>query len=77
MYFTQLLFSHSNNCVAEHLKTGITVHAKTLTSLRGANVRAKLDRVCRSCFVSYTVKLPSSNLQVIIIYNIYDSSFAI
>lgn len=58
----------SKNRVAEHLKTGFTVHAKTLTSFRGANVRSKLDRVCRSCSVSHTVvKSPSSNLQVIII----------
>ncbi|XP_011870467.1 PREDICTED: uncharacterized protein LOC105563463 isoform X2 [Vollenhovia emeryi] len=61
----------SYDTLGERLKTGITVHAKTLTSIRGANVRAKLDRVCRSCSVAHTVvKLPSSNLQTMNILNV-------
>ncbi|KAL6253497.1 hypothetical protein P5V15_015343 [Pogonomyrmex californicus] len=57
--------------LGEHLKTGITVHAKTLTSIRGANVKSKLERICRSCSVSYTVvKLPSPNLQTLDILNV-------
>ncbi|XP_011707638.1 PREDICTED: uncharacterized protein LOC105462624 [Wasmannia auropunctata] len=54
-----------------YLKTGITVHAKTLTSIRGANVRSKLDRICRSCSVSHTVvKSPSSNPQTVNILDV-------
>ncbi|XP_018353413.1 PREDICTED: uncharacterized protein LOC108755104 [Trachymyrmex septentrionalis] len=61
----------SYDTLEERLKTGITVHAKTLTSIRGANVRTKLNRVCRSCSVSHTViKSPSSNLQTVNILNV-------
>ncbi|XP_071651940.1 uncharacterized protein [Temnothorax longispinosus] len=61
----------SYDTLGDRLKKGITVHAKTLTSIRGANVRSKLDRVCRSCSVSHTVvKSPSSNLQTVNILNV-------
>ncbi|XP_011162482.2 uncharacterized protein LOC105197692 [Solenopsis invicta] len=60
----------SYDTLEEHLKTGFTAHAKTLTSIRGANVRSKLDRICGSCSVSHTVvKSPSSNLQTVNILN--------
>ncbi|XP_012522846.1 uncharacterized protein LOC105828849 [Monomorium pharaonis] len=61
----------SYDTLEEHLKTGFTAHAKTLTSIKGANVRSKLDRVCRSCSISHTVmKSPLSNLQTVNILNI-------
>ncbi|KAG5348235.1 PAXB1 protein, partial [Acromyrmex charruanus] len=61
----------SYDTLEEHLKTGITVHARTLTNIRGANVRSKLNRVCRSCSVSHTVvKSPSSDLQTVNILNV-------
>ncbi|XP_011266190.1 uncharacterized protein LOC105257329 [Camponotus floridanus] len=60
----------SYNNLGEHLKTGITAHVKTFTSIKGANVKSKLERACHSCPISYTVKSPSSNLQTVDILNI-------
>ncbi|XP_050462195.1 uncharacterized protein LOC126857111 [Cataglyphis hispanica] len=61
----------SYNALGEHLKTGITAHVKTLTSIRGANVKSKLERACHSCSISYTVlKSFSSNLQTVNVLNI-------
>ncbi|XP_072751184.1 uncharacterized protein [Anoplolepis gracilipes] len=63
----------SYNTLGEHLKTGITAHVKTLTSIRGASVKSKLKQACHSCPASYTVvKSPSSNLQTV---NILDIEF--
>ncbi|XP_012215404.1 uncharacterized protein [Linepithema humile] len=61
----------SYNTLGGHLKTGITAHAKTLTSVRGVNVKSKLERACRLCPASYTVtKSPSSNPKTV---NIIDA----
>ncbi|XP_029165191.1 uncharacterized protein LOC114936229 [Nylanderia fulva] len=60
----------SYNTLGEHIKTGITAHVKTVTSIRGANVKSKLERTCRLCPVSYTVKSPNSNLQTMNILNV-------
>ncbi|KAL0100276.1 hypothetical protein PUN28_019574 [Cardiocondyla obscurior] len=61
----------SYDTLEEHVKTGITIHAKTLTSIKGANARSKVFQICRSCSLSHAVvKSPSSNLQTINVLNI-------
>ncbi|XP_032680145.1 uncharacterized protein LOC116848315 [Odontomachus brunneus] len=61
----------SYNNLGGNLKTGITAHARTLTSIRGANVKSKLKRICHSCPISYTVtKSPSSDMQIMNIMNV-------
>nr|XP_031847046.1 uncharacterized protein LOC116433275 isoform X1 [Nomia melanderi] len=46
----------SYNTPEEHLKMGLTVHVRTTTNLRGANVKSKLLKVCPDCAQLYTVK---------------------
>ncbi|RLU25125.1 hypothetical protein DMN91_003217 [Ooceraea biroi] len=61
----------SYDTLGGHRKTGIATHAKTVTSIRGAKVRSKLERVCRSCPMSYTVtKSSPSNPQTINVLNV-------
>ncbi|XP_014475055.1 PREDICTED: uncharacterized protein LOC106744646 [Dinoponera quadriceps] len=68
--FEERLFI-SYNIPGENLRTGITTHARTLTSIRGANVKSKLERACHSCPISYTVrKSPLSNIQTVNAFNI-------
>ncbi|XP_034189310.1 uncharacterized protein LOC117608379 isoform X1 [Osmia lignaria lignaria] len=39
----------------EHLKMGITTHARTSTNIKGSNVKLKLHRVCSTCPELYIV----------------------
>ncbi|XP_076650819.1 vitellogenin-5 isoform X2 [Halictus rubicundus] len=46
----------SYNTPGEHLKMGLTVHVRTATSIRGANVNSKLLKICPNCSQLYIVK---------------------
>ncbi|XP_011154887.1 uncharacterized protein LOC105192439 [Harpegnathos saltator] len=68
--FEERLFI-SYNASGENLKTGITAHATTLTSIRGASVKSKLKQFCPSCPITYTVaKTPISKTETVDIFNI-------
>ncbi|XP_076394577.1 vitellogenin isoform X2 [Megachile rotundata] len=48
----------------EHLKMGITTHARTSTNIKGVNVKSKLNQVCSTCPELYIVtKLPAHKLK--------------
>ncbi|XP_012277416.2 vitellogenin-3 [Orussus abietinus] len=40
----------------EYVKTGITGHVRVVTNIRGAKVKSKLQAICPSCPVLYTVR---------------------
>ncbi|XP_076676903.1 vitellogenin-5 isoform X2 [Andrena cerasifolii] len=45
----------SYNTPGEHLKIGITAHARTSTSISGVNIKPKLNKVCPTCTQLYIV----------------------
>ncbi|KZC04099.1 Vitellogenin-3 [Dufourea novaeangliae] len=45
----------SYNTPEDHLKMGLTVHARTSTNIRGANVESKLQKLCPNCTQLYIV----------------------
>ncbi|XP_043523814.1 uncharacterized protein LOC122535938 isoform X2 [Frieseomelitta varia] len=45
----------SYNTPGEHLKIGITAHARTSTNIKGLNIKAKLHQICPTCSQLYLV----------------------
>ncbi|XP_043259379.1 uncharacterized protein LOC122401364 [Colletes gigas] len=39
----------SYNTPGEHLKMGLTFHARTSTNIKGANIKSKLNKICPNC----------------------------
>ncbi|XP_051171445.1 uncharacterized protein LOC127288178 isoform X1 [Leptopilina boulardi] len=46
----------SYNTLEDGMKTGVTAHVRTVTSIRGAKVNKKLKNICPDCIRDFTVK---------------------
>ncbi|XP_057323031.1 uncharacterized protein LOC130666240 [Microplitis mediator] len=60
----------SYNTPTEYLQTGITAHARTVTSVRGVKAAQKLKAICQHCSSLYTVKrYQHEELQNAVVFN--------
>ncbi|KAF7992158.1 hypothetical protein HCN44_001483 [Aphidius gifuensis] len=51
----------SYNTPGEYLRTGITFHTRTTTTIRGVKVNQKLRKICSNCSLTFTVKRSNEN----------------
>ncbi|CAK9803774.1 vit-6 [Anthophora quadrimaculata] len=66
----------SYNTPGEHLKMGITVHARTSTNIKGLNIKSKLNKICPSCSQLYIVtKSPTYKPKTIDVFQIELAEF--
>ncbi|KAG8040663.1 hypothetical protein G9C98_002659 [Cotesia typhae] len=60
----------SYNTPTEYLQTGLTAHARTITTVRGIKALQKLKAICQHCPSLYTVKkYPHEDLQNAVVLN--------
>ncbi|KAK0168827.1 hypothetical protein PV327_002594 [Microctonus hyperodae] len=60
----------SYNTPAEHLRTGVTAHTRTTTTISGVKAREKLNSICHQCPTMYTVmKHPNAKLKDVVIFD--------
>ncbi|XP_015117477.1 uncharacterized protein LOC107041422 [Diachasma alloeum] len=56
-------FFLSYNTPAEYLRTGVTIHTRTATTITGMRAKAKISRICPRCSLQYTVRKGGDVLQ--------------
>ncbi|XP_011307083.1 uncharacterized protein [Fopius arisanus] len=53
----------SYNTPAEYLRTGVTIHTRTATTIRGMEAKRKMSEICSKCSLRHTVRKGGDMLQ--------------